>query len=116
MLQALLLVFGTSCVLSLFVNWIARELARRFGLVDRPDGHRKLQDEAIPLAGGLAVFTVTALVIAGLVALDPGWRSTVLCHGALGAGLLAAGIVIVALGVADDCVGLRGRHKLAGQI
>src|SRR5260370_374896 len=86
------------------------------GLVDRPDGHRKLQSHAVPLAGGIAIFAVIVIMIGGLVAFDPDWRSTVLCHGALGLGLLASGTIIVVLGIADDAVGLRGRQKLAGQI
>jgi UDP-GlcNAc:undecaprenyl-phosphate GlcNAc-1-phosphate transferase len=103
-------------VLSLVVNRAARHAARRFGLVDRPDGHRKLQSQAVPLAGGIAIFVVIVAVIGGLMAFDADWRSTVLCHGALAVGLLIAGTIIVLLGVADDAIGLRGRQKLAGQV
>ena len=116
MLRALFLIFGASSVISLLVNWAARGLARRLGLVDRPDGHRKLQSQAVPLAGGIAIFAVILIIIGGLVAFDSDWRSTVFCHGVLGMGLLASGTIIVSLGIADDAVGLRGRQKLAGQI
>src|SRR6266446_737161 len=115
-LRALVAIFGISCVLSLSVNWAARALARRLGLVDRPDGHRKLQSHAIPLAGGIAIFVVIVAVIGGLMAVSADWRATVLCHGTLGFGLLLSGSIIVLLGIADDAVGLRGRQKLAGQI
>src|SRR5262249_25828587 len=116
MLRALVLIFGISCVLSLIVNWAARGLARRLGLVDKPDGHRKLQSDAIPLAGGIAIFTVIVAIIGGLMAASADWRFTVLNHGTLGLGLLLSGGIIILLGVADHALGLRGRQKLAGQI
>ncbi len=40
-----------------------RRLARRCGLVDRPDGHRKLHTQATPLAGGLAILTAGTLTL-----------------------------------------------------
>ena len=113
---ALLLIFSSSCLLSLFANWAAREAARRVGLVDRPDGHRKLQSQAIPLAGGIAIFVATLATIAGLVILNDDWRSIVLSHGSEAMGLLAAGSVIIVVGILDDSKGLRGRQKLAGQL
>ncbi len=116
MLRALILIFAGSCVLSLLVHWAARGLARRIGLVDRPDGHRKLQSQAVPLAGGIAIFTVILAVIGGLALFSSDWRSTVLSHGPLGIGLVLSGTLIILLGVADDALGLRGRQKLAGQI
>jgi UDP-GlcNAc:undecaprenyl-phosphate GlcNAc-1-phosphate transferase len=113
---ALLVIFGTSCALSLVANRVARELARRVGLVDRPDGHRKLQSQAIPLAGGIAIFVAMLATIAGLAVFDDGWRSILFRHGSEAAGLLAAGSLIIALGIIDDSVGLRGRQKLVGQV
>lgn len=116
MLWALLLIFSCSCALSLLVNWAARGWARRVGLVDRPDGHRKLQNQAIPLSGGIAIFIAMLATIAFLVAFDDNWRSSVLFHGSEALGLLAAGSLIILLGILDDSVGLRGRQKLAGQL
>lgn len=115
MLQGLFFVFAVSCVLSLSINRAVRELALRLGLVDRPDGHRKLQKQAVPLSGGIAIVVVHVLIIAGLLVFNPDWRSVILCHGNLGLGLLTSGVIIVVVGVADDSVGLRGRQKLAGQ-
>jgi len=115
-LWALLMIFSCSCGISLCANWAAREWARRVGLVDRPDGHRKLQNQAIPLAGGIAIFVAMLAAIAGLAACDSYWRSIVLFHGTEALGLLGAGSLIILLGVLDDSVGLRGRQKLAGQL
>lgn len=115
MLWALLLIFSVSCALSLGVNRVAREWARRVGLVDRPDGHRKLQSQAVPLAGGIAIFIAMLATIASLLVFDAEWRSVVFFHGSEVFGLLAAGSLIIVLGILDDSVGLRGRQKLAGQ-
>lgn len=112
MIWFLLLIFTGSCVLSIVVNWAARELARRIGLVDRPDGHRKLQSQAIPLAGGIAIFSVTVITLAGLMVFDHQSRRIMLAHQSEALGLLLAGTLILILGVLDDSIGLRGRQKL----
>lgn len=114
-LITLLVAFGASCALSLVTNWCVRGLAQRIGLVDRPDGHRKLQSRAVPLAGGISIFAATTATIGGLIVLVPNWRMTVFLHGPEALGLLAAGILIVVIGILDDWVGLRGRQKLFGQ-
>ncbi len=103
-------------LLCLVLIFPARALARRIGLVDRPDGRRKLHARVIPVAGGPVIFV--SVCVALLVAWYPPGR----LHEAAGAnaslliGLLAAGVLVCALGVADDFGRLRGRHKLLGQI
>lgn len=116
MYSRLLLTLIASCLLSIPASWMARSLAGRFGLVDRPDGHRKLQKSAIPLAGGLAIFFSGILTIAALMAFDPFWRTAVFANWDEALGLLCGSVVIVAVGVYDDIRGLRGRQKLMGQL
>lgn len=86
----------------------------RLGVVDRPDGRRKLHGRAVPLAGGVAVWVaVTGAIWAGWrfggtsvsVGGDPFW-----------AWFLFATFVLCAVGFVDDAFGMRGRHKLIGQI
>ena len=67
--STLILTFGTTCLVSIFVSWAARSLAGRLGLVDRPDGHRKLHLHPVPRLGGVAVFIAFAVGCAALVAL-----------------------------------------------
>lgn len=112
----LMLIFVIVCSLSILVNWAGRWLARRVGLVDRPDGHRKLQSQAVPLSGGIAIFAVTVITIGGLMAFDEAWRRIVLAHRPEALGLLLASVLILILGILDDSIGLRGRQKLLGQI
>ncbi len=95
---------------------LGRPLARRIGLVDRPDGRRKLHQTAIPVLGG-PVLVLAVCISAVALFQSVGWL------GALGQeqarpllGLLVAAVFLCAVGVTDDLGLLRGRHKLLGQI
>ena len=61
--MSLLFVFGASCGLCLLLIPLARTLARRYGLVDRPDGHRKIHGRPIPVAGGPALLLAMVAVL-----------------------------------------------------
>ena len=52
---------------SLFLTAAVRAVARRWGIVDRPDGKRKLHGRPVPLLGGVAVYGATVL---GLLAVQ----------------------------------------------
>ncbi|QDV67397.1 WecA-like glycosyltransferase [Rosistilla carotiformis] len=96
---------------------IVRALARKIGIVDRPDPTRKLHSGAIALGGGVAVFSasliaifVTLFYLAPVqlgteVTIPSGWSTLLLCS-----------LLIVVLGLVDDWLTLRGRQKLLGQI
>lgn len=86
------------------------------GLVDAPDGHRKLQARPVPLGGGLAILASFAGTLAVMLCLggtlsDGLWRHSVFLIGLLGAMLLVA-----AVGLVDDLWEIRGRQKLVAQI
>ena len=113
---SLLLVFLFTCVTSAGFTWLACRVAPRFGLVDKPDGRRKLHGRTTPLGGGLAVLMSSALAI-GLVLLAPslwGHGFTDRWSGVIG--LFAGCVIIAAVGVLDDRYTLRGRFKLTGQV
>lgn len=93
-------------------------LAPAVGLVDCPDGRRKLHARPTPLGGGIAVLLA---MVAGLLAAfflpdssnrvraalwENGWEIL---------GFLAACGVLCFLGIVDDFKVLRGRQKLIGQ-
>ncbi len=89
--------------------------ARRWGFVDRPDGHHKGHKREVALGGGVAVFlaaTVTFLVEYAFS--DP--LQGIFDEAHYLGGLLLAGAWIVCLGLYDDRFGMRGRYKLLGQI
>ena len=102
--------------LPLWARWCVRT-----GHVDDP-GHRKIHDQPIPLAGGLAVFTGLALpVIVGVVVIYFGAGNTALTHGLSRRAVELWAIVLGALGmtilgVLDDKHELRPAVKFAGQL
>ena len=93
-----------------------RRIALAVGFVDNPDRRRKLQEAPIPLGGGLAVWLATW----------SGWGISLLggppdTGGAGDASwfylaLALASSALLGVGMIDDRYGLRGRHKLAGQV
>ena len=118
---ALVVSFLTSLAsLPLWARWCTR-----IGLVDDP-GHRKIHDQPVPLAGGLAVFTALTLpMLAAAMAIKLGWipgfAGSALHHGLarrapqIGAIVFGA-LAMTALGVLDDKHELRPLHKFLGQI
>jgi UDP-GlcNAc:undecaprenyl-phosphate GlcNAc-1-phosphate transferase len=112
---ALILIFTLGLLLNLALTPIFRTLARKVGLVDKPDGRRKLQSNAIPVAGGPALI-ITVMATVGLAAAFADYLgSGVNFHPDFLLVLLAASTIICVVGIIDDAVGLRGRYKLLGQ-
>jgi UDP-GlcNAc:undecaprenyl-phosphate GlcNAc-1-phosphate transferase len=115
-MSSLFLIVLCSFVLGIFLIPMARAAALRCGLVDEPDGRRKMQRQAIPLAGGIAVFLASTATLV-LTLLSDGPVSDTLSDKASSLlGLLLAAVVICGVGLADDFHSLRGRHKLFGQL
>src|SRR5438105_4599710 len=82
----------------------------------RPDRHRKLHRKPIPLAGGLALLAGVTLAGGLIYLISPEFRTALLANLLRPAGLLFALAVTALVGVLDDRVGLRSRHKLLGQL
>jgi UDP-GlcNAc:undecaprenyl-phosphate GlcNAc-1-phosphate transferase len=99
-----------SAVTTPLVRW----LALSFGLVDAPDGRRKIHGRAIALGGGVAVLISTAIVMA--IALGGPLSAMDYTPYRLLMGLAAAAIVLCSVGLFDDYFELRARHKLLGQV
>jgi UDP-GlcNAc:undecaprenyl-phosphate GlcNAc-1-phosphate transferase len=115
-MPVLILILLTSLGVALLLTPVARLCARRLGLVDRPDGRRKMHCRPTPVAGGLALWFSLASTVT-LVLLLPGVLGDA-CRDQLRTlvGLLLGSLLICVLGIADDFGCLRGRHKLAGQV
>jgi UDP-GlcNAc:undecaprenyl-phosphate/decaprenyl-phosphate GlcNAc-1-phosphate transferase len=93
---------------------IARVVARRTGMLDRPDGRRKSQAEPMPLLGGVAVY-LSLLITIVLARWVFHWE-WLAADDRFVAFLLVSGGLFCAVGLWDDRVGLRPRTKLLGQI
>ena len=130
---SLLLLVLVTLVPSMFISWIAvglvRRAAQRLGLLDKP-GARKVHTTPIPLGGGLGIWAgVTLTFAAGTVAVSLANRSAdiagllpVQLAEHLGGmlqrvgemwGIIAAGSVLMILGLADDRRGLPWQLRIA---
>ena len=79
-------------------------MARLLGVVDRPDGGRRVNRSSVPRLGGLALFL--GIFVPALAFLDLGRETR---------GLLLGAAVATTVGAVDDFRGLRWWEKLAGQ-
>ena len=91
------------------------EAARRYGLVDKPDGALKTQGTAVAYLGGLAVYI--AVLIAMAVSLPIGSDAlNDLFDDPQVLGMLLGSTLFMAVGLLDDLTGLTPRDKLLGQV
>ena len=90
-------------VLTTLVIYVARPLAIRIGLTDRP-GDRKTHKGDIPLVGGVAIYV--AFVVSSIL-FDFADRYMA---------LLAGGAVLVTTGALDDRVQISPKMRLCGQV
>src|SRR5205809_2241343 len=95
-----LIAFGGAFGLCLLLTPFVRRVALRFGLVDRPDGRRKVHPRPIPVAGGVAVLLSTALALAALTVVADTWETALGDKGRKLVGLAVASMIIAAVGVA----------------
>jgi UDP-GlcNAc:undecaprenyl-phosphate GlcNAc-1-phosphate transferase len=106
----------SSFILSLFLTPLVRNLALRFGLVDKPDDHRKTHIIPIPRVGGVAIFAATLGSYFLLVWIGSNASPIVRSGIPFGLKLLPAILVVFSVGLLDDLFGLRPWHKLAAQV
>ncbi|MCA9186971.1 MAG: MraY family glycosyltransferase [Pirellulaceae bacterium] len=91
--------------------------AARLGrFCDLPDGVRKQHGASTPLGGGVAVFVAATLIVALAYCMVPGIRGIDPSFLRQQLHLVAALSVILIVGLYDDRYGLRGAHKLLGQV
>ncbi len=114
-----------SFVVGTILSRLARSIAPRFGLVDKPGG-RKAHRAPTPMGGGVAIWG-TSVAVLGLGAIALGWLRTGLppdlavhaaglwSRGAELAGILAAATAIMVMGLIDDRIGLGWKLRLSIQ-
>lgn len=109
----LVLTFLITLAASLILTAAVKVLARRWGIVDCPDGRRKLHPRPVPLWGGVAVYLamLCGLFVARLGSFGVGEPLDELAV----AVAVAAGIVCL-VGCLDDSLRLRARTKLLLQL
>jgi len=117
--------FGLSAIFSRLLFQLWAPVCVRWGLVDEP-GPRKLHARAVPLAGGLAIFSALLLTILFVFLATrvgwlraPEWRQLVdSWSGVRGEwlSLLGGGVLALLLGVWDDRCELVAAPKFIGQL
>jgi len=114
--HSLMAITAISFLLSYLLTPLIRDLFLRMGIIDRPDGERKIHTHAVPRVGGISI-TFSYVAAYGVLLLLP-WRadSTVAQELPFIGKLLPAAALIFATGLLDDIFGLRPWQKLAGQI
>jgi UDP-GlcNAc:undecaprenyl-phosphate GlcNAc-1-phosphate transferase len=109
----LALLFSVTFTASLALTVIIRAAALRWGIIDRPDGQRKLHNGVKPLGGGVALYLS---LILGLLAANylcyKSWQNL----WSLSLVVVSAGGFVCFFGLIDDICRLNARFKLLMQI
>jgi len=106
----------SSFVFSVILTPLCRNAFRRLGVVDHPDGQRKLHSEPIPRIGGIPIALSCFAAYAILLASPLAARSIIHQNSSLVLKLLPAAALVFAVGLLDDLFGLKPWQKLAGQL
>jgi len=105
MLIQLILGFFLAFMLAVVGTPMAREAALRFGVMDRPDGNLKQQQEPVAYLGGLAVFISFLLSLGMTFEFDQELLA-----------MLLASTIAATIGLIDDFGVLTPRAKVLGQM
>lgn len=92
--------FAIALAISLCLTPAVRAFARRAGVVDAPDGRRKLHRSPIPMLGGVAVF-ISFYISLGLMVLEMDSPSAQSAF-QLASATFAPSLLILGLGIVDD--------------
>ena len=115
-----LLVFTVAVGSGFAATYLARAMAHRVGLVDKPDGRRKIHTRPVAVAGGIGVFVGSLAALLTGAVFVPDLAAALVAETPSGfprfVPMLGAAAVIAAVGLADDLLNLRARYKLAGQV
>lgn len=107
---------AVALALSLLLTPLVRDLFLRWGIVDQPDGVRKLHGRPTPRAGGIPI--AASYVLAYLLLLASPLRGGDFLEQALPLvwAMLPAAALVFLVGLVDDVRGLKPATKLAGQL
>ncbi len=107
-------VFYVSFLVTLILTPLMRALAHRNGIVDVPDGRRKVHTQPIAYLGGVATFFgwLAGITISAFIPVPHEGRHLALL---VPPGVLMGALTVMLFGLMDDVYGLPPRIKLFGQ-
>ncbi len=110
-------VFYAAFIVAFVFTPIMRMVAIHYGIIDQPDGKRKIHREPVAYLGGTAVFLgwMVGLATSQFLNLHRA-ESGLPSHVVLNIGILAGAIIIILLGLWDDVSHISPWTKIAGQI
>lgn len=112
-------VFYAAFIVSFIFTPVMKTVASYYGIVDKPDGVRKVHREPIAYLGGVAVILgwLAGLALSGfLVAHYSGYAGFGQVSPRIPVAVALGGIVIMLLGLVDDVKGLKPILKIGGQV
>ena len=104
-LARVLLALGVAAVISYLATPYVKKLAFKIGAVDVPKDNRRMHKKPIPRLGGLAIVIAFLLCTFLFVKLEKQMQ-----------GILLGAIIILVVGVLDDCLALPALPKFFAQI
>ena len=105
LLHRVLLALGVAAVISYLATPYVKKLAFKIGAVDVPKDNRRMHKKPIPRLGGLAIVIAFLLCVFLFVKLEKQMQ-----------GILLGAIIILVVGVLDDCLALPALPKFFAQI
>lgn len=111
-------VFYAAFIVSFLFTPVMRIVASYYGIVDKPDGLRKIHREPVAYLGGVAVFLgwLAGLTFAQFLVLHRAPLQEIVGAPKIPFAIAAGGIVIMLLGLFDDIRGISPKIKIGGQI
>lgn len=101
----MLLALLVSAVVSFGITPLVKRMAYKVGAIDVPKDSRRMHSEPIPRLGGLAIAVAFLLTVLLFANIDEQMR-----------GILLGAVIILVLGVMDDCLALKAWFKFIVQI
>src|SRR3954466_9365469 len=101
-MYAILFLGVASCLLCLVTTPLIRKILLRWGILDFPDGNRKIHTRTVARAGGLALAISYPAALAALLLIPSEAAEFVRNHFSFAGALLPAAGVVFVTGLLDD--------------
>ncbi len=110
-------VFYASFIVAFIFTPIMRAVAIYYGIIDQPDGLRKMHSKPVAYLGGIAVFLgwISGLAFSQFLQTHTG-EPTIQPHLYVNFSIVVGASVIVILGLWDDLTGVKPWAKIGGQL